>query len=114
MQELQFEVNQRLPESQKFDPLFWAVGKRMRLRRLQESVLPESPRFGKAVRFGVIGFCVFFSRGVVVVWVEWYLQALIVETVRRENALDFIGCNSRPANWFQKSVDFRINVPSDP
>jgi hypothetical protein len=67
LQELQFEVNQRLPESEKFDPLFWTFGKRMQLRSLQKSVLPESPRFGKAVRFGVIGFCVFFS-GVVLLF----------------------------------------------
>ena len=59
--ELQSEVNQRLPQSEKFESLFWTLGKRMQLRSLQKSLLPESARYGKAVRFGVIGFCALFS-----------------------------------------------------
>jgi hypothetical protein len=59
--ELQSEVNERLPQSEKVEPLFWTLSKRMQLRSLQKNLLPQSPRFGKAVRFGVIGACVFFS-----------------------------------------------------
>ena len=59
--ELQSEVNERLPQSDKFEPLFWSLGKRMQLRRLQRSFLPQSPRPGKAIRFGIIGACLFFS-----------------------------------------------------
>jgi hypothetical protein len=59
--ELQSEVNERLPQSDKFEPLFWTLGRQMQLRNLQKNLLPESPRFGKAVRFGAIGACVFFS-----------------------------------------------------
>jgi hypothetical protein len=59
--ELQSEVNERLPQSDKFEPLFWSLGKRMQLRRLQRSLLPQSPRPGKAIRFGIIGGCLFFS-----------------------------------------------------
>ncbi len=59
--ELQSEVNDRLPQSDKFEPLFWPLGKRMQLRRLQRSLLPQSPRPGKAIRFGIIGACLFFS-----------------------------------------------------
>jgi len=59
--ELQSEVNERLPQSDKFEPLFWSLGKRMQLRRLQRRLLPRSPRPGKAMRFGLIGACLFFS-----------------------------------------------------
>jgi hypothetical protein len=60
--ELQSEVNERLPQSDKFEPLFWSLGKRMQLRRLQRSLLPHSPRPGRAIRFGIIGAFSFFSR----------------------------------------------------
>lgn len=60
--ELQSEVNDRLPESDKFEPLFWSFGTRMQLRRLQRSLLPDSPRPRKAVRFAVIGACLFFFQ----------------------------------------------------
>jgi hypothetical protein len=59
--ELQSEVNERLPQPDKFEPLFWSFGKRLQLRRLQRSLLPQSPRPGRAMRFGVIGACLFFS-----------------------------------------------------
>ena len=59
--ELQSEVNERLPQPDKFEPLFWSLGKRLQLRRLQRSLLPQSPRPGRAMRFGVIGACLFFS-----------------------------------------------------
>jgi hypothetical protein len=60
--ELQSEVNERLPQPDKFEPLFWSLGKLMQLRRLQRSLLPQSPRVGKAMRFGVIGACARFSQ----------------------------------------------------
>lgn len=59
--ELQSEVNDRLPQPDKFEPLFWSLGKRMQLRRLQRRLLPQSPRPGKAMRFAVVGACLFFS-----------------------------------------------------
>ena len=59
--ELQSEVNDRLPQLDKFEPLFWSLGNRMQLRRLQRSLLPLSPRPGRAMRFAVIGACLFFS-----------------------------------------------------
>jgi hypothetical protein len=58
---LQPEVNERLPQADKIEPLFWSFPQLMQLRRLQRSLLPRSPRIGKAMRFGVIGFCVFIS-----------------------------------------------------
>jgi hypothetical protein len=66
--ELQSEVNERLPQSDKFEPLFWTLGKRMQLRSLQKSLLPQSPRFGKAVQFGVIGACVLFSGAAILLF----------------------------------------------
>lgn len=59
--ELQFEVNARLPEGQKFDPLFWTLPKRLEFRRLHRAVLPDSPRPKRARRFTIIGFALFFS-----------------------------------------------------
>jgi hypothetical protein len=59
--ELQSEVNDRLPQPEKFAPLFWSLPQLMQLRRLQRSLLPQSPRSRKAVRFGVIGFSVLIS-----------------------------------------------------
>jgi hypothetical protein len=59
--ELQSEINERLPQRDKFEPLFWSLPQLTQLRSLQRSLLPRSPRIGKAVRFGVIGACVFFS-----------------------------------------------------
>jgi hypothetical protein len=68
MLELQSEVNERLPQPDKFEPLFWSLGKRLQLRRLQRSLLPQSPRPGKAMRFGVIGACLFFSGAAILLF----------------------------------------------
>ena len=59
--ELQFEVNARLPEGQKFDPLFWTLPRRLEFRRLHRAVLPDSPRPKRALRFTIIGLVLFFS-----------------------------------------------------
>ena len=59
--ELQFEVNERLPESKKFEPLFWTLLTRMEFRRLHRTVLPESPRPRRALLFAIVGFVLFFS-----------------------------------------------------
>ena len=40
--ELQAEVNAKLPEGKKFEPLFWSLVTRSRLRELQRQVLPDS------------------------------------------------------------------------
>jgi hypothetical protein len=61
LEELQFEINERLPLSDKFEPSFWSLPQLTQLRRLQRSLLPRSPRIGKAKRFGAIGFVVFIS-----------------------------------------------------
>jgi len=59
--ELQSEVNEQLPPPNKFEPLFWSLPQLIQLRRLQRDLLPRSPRSTKAMRFGAIGFAVFFS-----------------------------------------------------
>jgi hypothetical protein len=45
--QLQFELNERLPEGEKFEPMSWlslSTGRWSRLRELQRRVLPDSPR----------------------------------------------------------------------
>ena len=59
--ELQFEVNDRLPSDQKFEPLFWTFATRLRFRQLQKRVLPDSPRPKRAWRLAFTSFCLFFS-----------------------------------------------------
>ena len=59
--ELFFEVNERLPEGKKFEPLFWSMFTRLEFRRLQRAVLPESSRPKRAFRFSVVGFVLFFT-----------------------------------------------------
>lgn len=59
--ELQSEVNARLPEGQKFEPLFWSIFTDLKFRKLRRAVLPESPRPKRALRFAVIGFVLFFA-----------------------------------------------------
>jgi hypothetical protein len=59
--ELRFEVNDRLPEGQKFEPLFWSPVTNLKFRRLHRAVLPESPRPKRALRFAVVGFVLLFS-----------------------------------------------------
>jgi hypothetical protein len=59
--ELQSEVNEQLPQPDRFEPLFWSLPQLLQLRRLQQSLLPQSPRIAKARRFGMIGFSVFIS-----------------------------------------------------
>jgi hypothetical protein len=58
--ELQSEVNGQLPQPAKFERLFWSFYQLKQLRRLQRSLLPQSPRLRKAVRFHAIGFSLFF------------------------------------------------------
>src|SRR5262249_45921759 len=59
--ELHFEVNDRLPDSQKFDPQFWTPFTHLQFRRLERAVLPESPRPRRALKFAIVGFLLFFS-----------------------------------------------------
>jgi hypothetical protein len=56
--ELQSEINGRLPEGQKFEPLFWWVGTYLRLLALQRQFLPQSSRPRKALGFGIVGLAV--------------------------------------------------------
>ena len=59
--ELHFEVNEKLPEGRKFEPLFWTPLSHIEFRRLQRTVLPGSRRPKRALRFAVIGFVLFFT-----------------------------------------------------
>jgi len=59
--QLQYEMNERLPDDQKFDPLFWTPFAWERFTRLRKAVLPDSPRPIQARRYAVIGFVLFFS-----------------------------------------------------
>jgi len=67
--ELQFEVNERLPQGQKFEPLFWTLGTRRKFRELRKQVLPSSPRPKRSLRFAIAGFCLLFP-GVAVLLVS--------------------------------------------
>ena len=59
--ELQFEVNQRLPKQEQFEPLGWTIFTRMRLREIQKKLLPQSTRFQTHWRYAAIGIFAFFS-----------------------------------------------------
>jgi len=59
--ELQSEINERLSEGKKFEPIFWTPIKWLKFRELREQVLPESPRPRRAAILAVTGFCCFFS-----------------------------------------------------
>ena len=58
--ELQFEVNERLPQGQKFESLFWTLATHCKFRELRKQVLPSSPRPKRVLRFAIAGFCLFF------------------------------------------------------
>src|SRR5262249_55031676 len=60
VQELLFEINERLPVADKFE-LPWSFPQRIQLRRLQGSLMPDSPRIGKARQFRTIGFAALIS-----------------------------------------------------
>ena len=66
--ELQFEVNQRLPKQEQFEPLGWTVFTRRRLRERQKKLLPESGRFKTHWRYAVMGFLAFFSGAAVILF----------------------------------------------
>jgi len=55
-QELQFELNDRLAEAEKFEPLFWTPLTWMKFKKLYRRVLPNSPRPKRARVLTVIGF----------------------------------------------------------
>ena len=59
--QLQFEVNQRLPKGEQFEPLGGTIFTRMRLRKLQKKLLPQNTRFQTHWRYAAIGFLAFFS-----------------------------------------------------
>jgi len=68
--ELQFEVNDRLPTNQKFEPLFWTPVTHVKFRQLQKRVLPNSTRPRRAWCFAVAGFCLFFSGGAILAFLR--------------------------------------------
>ncbi len=56
--QLQFELNDRLPEGEKFKPGSWLsvpTGSWSRFKELQRRVLPDSPRFRRWRLFGLSG-----------------------------------------------------------
>jgi len=56
--QLQFELNERLPEGEKFEPMSWLslnTGTWSRFRELQRRVLPDSPRPRRGRQFAVSG-----------------------------------------------------------
>ncbi len=60
--QLQFELNDRLPEGEKFEPrswLAWPAGRWSRFRELQRRVLPDSPRIRRALQFALSGVALF-------------------------------------------------------
>jgi hypothetical protein len=59
--ELQQEINAKLPSGRKFEPLFWWFGTWLKLRDLQEELLPETQRLKRFHRFSLIGFVLFVS-----------------------------------------------------
>ena len=65
--ELQFEVNERLPQGQKFEPLFWTFATHCKFRELYKKVLPNSPRPKRSLYFAIVGFSLFIS-GIVVLF----------------------------------------------
>jgi len=67
--ELQFEINERLPQNEKFDPVFWTPITWMKFHELRKQVFPDSPRPKRALRLAIVGFCCFFS-GVVFLLVK--------------------------------------------
>ena len=61
LQELQFEINERLPVSDKFEPPSWSIPQYIKLYRFQQGLLPGSPRIKKARQFRAIGSAAFIS-----------------------------------------------------
>jgi len=59
--ELQCEVNKKLPENEKFEPLWWHPGARREFRKLHRRVLPESPRPQLILRLAIAGLALFLS-----------------------------------------------------
>jgi hypothetical protein len=66
--QLQFELNDRLPEGEKFEPrswLSWPTGTWSGFRELQRRVLPNSSRPRKALQFALSGLVLFVSAIVI-------------------------------------------------
>ncbi len=66
--QLQFELKDRLPEAEKFEPrswLSWSAGSWSRFRELHRRVLPGSSRPRKALLFGLSGIGLFIASVVI-------------------------------------------------
>ena len=60
--QLQFELNDRLPKGEKFEPMSWlslTTGRWSGFRELQRRVLPDSPRPKRGQQFAVVGLGLF-------------------------------------------------------
>jgi hypothetical protein len=60
-QELQFHINDRLPEGQKFDPLFWHYGSWRKFRKLVDQYAPDDPRRKRARQLAVAQVALFLT-----------------------------------------------------
>ena len=66
--ELQFELNDRLPQGEKFEPRSWLslpTGSWSRFRELQRRVLPDSPRPRRFLRLALSGLGLFVASIVI-------------------------------------------------
>ena len=66
--QLQFELNEHLPEGEKFEPrswLSWPTGSWSGFRKLHRRVLPGSSRPRKALQFALSGLGLFVSSIVI-------------------------------------------------
>ena len=69
--EMQCELNKRLPEGQKFEPLFWHIGMHMKFRKLRKEFLPESRRPRLIRRLCLAGLVCFVVATVLVAPKLW-------------------------------------------
>ena len=75
--QLQFELNEHLPEGQKFEPRSWlslTTGRWSSYMELQRRVLPDSPRPRKGLHFGLSGIALLVCS--IVIFFLAYIQAV--------------------------------------
>ena len=59
--QMQHEINAKLPKTDQFEPVFWWLGTWGRFHRLQEELLPDSPRPQRFRRFRLSGLALLIS-----------------------------------------------------
>lgn len=53
--QLQSDINDKLPQSQKFEPVFWSFGTWQRFRSLEAKLLPDNARSENIRMISVLG-----------------------------------------------------------